>query len=135
MVGESVVWCRSTKRLKFFMVKVRAVTNEIQGKFSGKDEFLRRKKELSMQLDDVSKKVDVLQAQNIGILGQVGDGGCRGLGDAEGFSEYNKGRGRDESMIPIPVSLSLKDQCTKINEQWGASEGSEKEVIPLPSLN
>ena len=59
--------------LKLFSCRVRAISNEIQGKYSGEGEFLTRKHELGMQLDECSKKIDALREQKTWILGQVGD--------------------------------------------------------------
>uniref|UniRef100_A0A7S1AJB0 Uncharacterized protein n=1 Tax=Noctiluca scintillans TaxID=2966 RepID=A0A7S1AJB0_NOCSC len=62
-----------TNAIEALQVQVRAISNEIQGKSSGKDEFLTKKNELRFHLDECSKKIDALQEQKSGILGQVGD--------------------------------------------------------------
>ena len=49
--------------------RVRAA-NEIQRKFSYNDEFLTKKNELRVHLDERSKKLDALLNQMTGILGQ-----------------------------------------------------------------
>ena len=57
--------------------QVRAISNEILGKFSdvesGKEEFLTKKHELRKRLGRCCMKVDALGEQKSGILGQVGD--------------------------------------------------------------
>jgi chromosome segregation ATPase len=62
-----------TNAIEALQAQIRAISSEIQGKSSGKEEFLMKKNELRMHLDECSKKLDALQEQKTGILGQVGD--------------------------------------------------------------
>ena len=50
-----------------------AMSNEIQEKCSDKEEFLTKKHQLNMHLDECSKKTNALGVQESGILGQVRD--------------------------------------------------------------
>ena len=87
------------------------MSNEMQAKFSGNDEFFTRKTKNKMHLDERAKKWDALQEQKSGILGQVGDGVGEGR-EMPKVSEYNK---EEEMMNRFDPSLSLEDQSTNIN--------------------
>ena len=58
-----------------------------------------------MQLDECSTKIDAFQEKKSGILGLV--------------SEYNRKKTRWQG---FDLSLSLKDQLTKMNEQMGLKD-------------
>ena len=94
-----------TNAIEAVQLQVRAISNEIQEKHSGKEEFLTKKQELRMQLDECSKKIDALREQNPGILGQVGDRAVES--DLERnmpeFSKYNQ---KEEDMKGLDPCLS-----------------------------
>ena len=57
-----------------FQLQVCAISTEIQGNYSGKEEFLPKKHELRMQQDECFKKIDALWEQKIrGVLDKGGD--------------------------------------------------------------
>ena len=81
--------------------QVRAVYHEIQGKFSGKDEFLTRKSELIMHLDECSKKLDLLQEQNGASLGSSKDPGLEGrVLESHVHASTPMGRGASRGLAP-----------------------------------
>ena len=53
--------------------QVRAISNEIQEKYSGKEDILTKTTEVKMQLDELFKRIAALRKQKSGILGQVWD--------------------------------------------------------------
>ena len=59
--------------MKLFRFQVCAISNEIQGKYPGKEVFLTKKYELKLQPDQCFKKIGALRKQKAGILGQVRD--------------------------------------------------------------
>ena len=64
---------KSRTRFEALQFQVCAISNEIQGKYPGKEVFLTKKYELKLQPDQCFKKIGALRKQKAGILGQVRD--------------------------------------------------------------
>uniref|UniRef100_A0A7S0ZNP3 Uncharacterized protein n=1 Tax=Noctiluca scintillans TaxID=2966 RepID=A0A7S0ZNP3_NOCSC len=60
-----------TTAVETIQQEVRSISAEIQGKSTGKEEFMSKKNDLKANLDRCSNKITELQEQKSGILGQV----------------------------------------------------------------
>ena len=90
------------------------ISNETQGICGGRDEYVERKDELGVLLDECAQKSDALLEQKSRILSQVTEAEVANLErDRLNVSEYNK---KEEEMEGLDLRLSLENQLTKINE-------------------
>ena len=60
-----------TNAIVALQFQVRAISNEIQGKYSSKEEFSTKTNEVTLRFDERNKKIDALRKQKSEFLGQV----------------------------------------------------------------
>ena len=112
--------------------QVRAISCEIQGKTSGREEFLTKTNELRMQRAECSQQIHAFRAQTPRILGQVSDAE---IGDLERnrpkVSEYNKNEKDMEGFDPsVPSNISWP-----MSTNSGVFGQRTRRVIPIPLLS
>ena len=102
-----------------------AISNESQEKYSGNEELLTKKHDLSMQLHECPKKMDAMWDHTAGILCQVGglvaESGLER--NMPGASEYNK---KEDEMEVFDQSLSVKNQFGQHQRSDGSSARREE---------
>ena len=60
-----------TNAIVALQFQVRAISNEIQGRYSSKEEFSTKTNEVTLRFDECNKKIDALRKQKSEFLGQV----------------------------------------------------------------